>query len=90
MENGSLRLKGSFSNDDGDGSEIVTIKINSRFFIRRCDYSNSLQMSNVAEFPEVELLETVPSLDRERKNRRRVFTSSIKRAIRKFHAQVVQ
>ena len=35
-------LIGSFSNDNGDGSENVTIKMNSRFFKRRRDYSNSL------------------------------------------------
>ena len=33
---------GSFSNNDGDGSENVAIKMNSRFFKRRRDYSNSL------------------------------------------------
>ena len=36
------RTIGSSSNDDGDGSENVTIKTNSRFFKRRRDYSNSL------------------------------------------------
>ena len=33
---------GSFSNDDGDRNENVTDEMNSRFFIRRDDYSNSL------------------------------------------------
>ena len=33
---------GNFTNDDSDGSGNVLIKINSRFFKRRRDYSNSL------------------------------------------------
>ena len=33
---------GSFSNDDGDGKENVTIKMNSLFLKRLPDYSNSL------------------------------------------------
>ena len=37
---GPVYLLGSFSR--GDGSENVTIKMNSRFFKRRRDYSNSL------------------------------------------------
>ena len=32
----------SFSNDDGDSSENINIKMNSRFFKRRRDYSNLL------------------------------------------------
>ena len=35
-------LIGKFSNDDGDGSENVTIKMNPRFFKRCRNYSNSL------------------------------------------------
>ena len=45
-------------------------------------------MSNVG--PGVEFLETTLSLERERKIRRRVITSSIKRPIRKLHVLVVQ
>ena len=33
---------GSFTKGDGDGSENVLVKINSRFFKRRRDYYNSL------------------------------------------------
>ena len=39
-----LNLLGSF--DDDDGSENVTLKKSSRFFLSCCDYSNLLQMSN--------------------------------------------
>ena len=40
----------SFTTDDGDG-ENVTLKMNSRFFKLFRVYSNSLEMSNVGEFP---------------------------------------
>ena len=43
--------KGSFSIKDGDGSENVTFKMNSRFFKLCRAYSNSWKMSNVGEFP---------------------------------------
>ena len=40
----------SFSNDDNDGSENVTITTNLLFLKRRHEYSNSLlKMSNVGE-----------------------------------------
>ena len=42
---------GSFSIDDGDGIENVTLKRYSRFFKRCRVYSNPLKMSNVGEFP---------------------------------------
>ena len=42
---------GSFSIDDGDSSEKVTFKMNSRFFKLFRVYSNSLKMWNVSEFP---------------------------------------
>ena len=42
--------KMSFTTDDGDG-ENVTLKMNSRFFKLFRVYSNSLEMSNVGEFP---------------------------------------
>ena len=41
---------GSFSIDDGDGSENVTFKKNARFFKLCRVYSNPLKMSNVGEF----------------------------------------
>ena len=53
----SLR-KMSFSTDDGNVSENVTLKINSRFFKLSCVYSCSLEMSNVGEFSGVEILAT--------------------------------
>ena len=42
---------GSFSIDDGDGSENVTLKRYSRFFKRCRVYSNPLKMSNVGALP---------------------------------------
>ena len=49
----SLRRKklGSFSIDDGNGSENVTFKMNSRFFNLCRVYSNLLKMASVREFP---------------------------------------
>ena len=44
------RLLGSFSIDDGDGIENVTIKMNSRFFKPIRFYSKLLKMPNVGEF----------------------------------------
>ena len=39
----SYSIKGKFSNDEGDGSENVTIKTNSRFFLKhRRNFSNLL------------------------------------------------
>ena len=43
--------KGSFSIDDGNGSENVTFKMNSRFFNLCRIYSNLLKMASVGEFP---------------------------------------
>ena len=43
-------ILGSFSIDDGDGRENVTLKMNSSFFKLCREYSNSLAMSNVSEF----------------------------------------
>ena len=45
----SLR-KISFSTDDGNGSENVTLNMNSRFFKLSCVYFSSFEMSNVGEF----------------------------------------
>ena len=44
------KLLGSFSIDDGDGSENVTLKRHSGFFQHCRVYSNPLKMSNVREF----------------------------------------
>ena len=40
----------SAGNDDGPGQKIVTINMNSPFFIFCCVHSNSLKMSKVGEF----------------------------------------
>ena len=42
---------GSFSIDDGNGSENVSFKINSRFFNLCRVYSNLLKMASVGKFP---------------------------------------
>ena len=47
-------MLGNFSNDVGNGSENVTIKMNLCFVKSRRDYSNSLYV----QFPGVEFLET--------------------------------
>ena len=82
---------GSFSIDDGNGSENVSFKMNSRFF---------QSLSRLFQFAEngkcrrisLELISWGPhsSLEREKEIRRRLFTSSIKLAIRHFHVVVVQ
>ena len=53
-----LRRKklGSFSIDDGNGSENVNFKMNSRFFNLCRVYSNLLKMASVREFPYMELI----------------------------------
>ena len=50
----ALRPKGvlgSFSIDDGNGSENVSFEMNSRFFNLCRVYSNLLKMASVGEFP---------------------------------------
>ena len=42
---------GSFSIDDGNGSENVSFEMNSRFFNLCRVYSNLLKMASVGEFP---------------------------------------
>ena len=44
-------LLGSFSIDDGNGSENISFKMNSRFFNLCRFYSNLLKMASVGEFP---------------------------------------
>ena len=61
-------LKGSFSIDDGDGIENVTIKMNSRFFKFFRIYSKLLKMSNVGECPRVGFLGTLPKFRKRKKN----------------------
>ena len=47
----SLRVIGSFSIDDGKGSENVSFKMNSPFFNLCRVYSKLLKMASVGEFP---------------------------------------
>ena len=46
-----LQKLGSFSIDDGNGSENVSFKMNFRFFNLCRVYSNLLKMASVGEFP---------------------------------------
>ena len=46
-----VRLIRSFSIDDGNGSENVSFKMNSRFFNLYRVYSNWLKMASIGEFP---------------------------------------
>lgn len=75
-----------FSNDDGDDSQNVSIKMNSRFFRIILVKKNS----QLVKFPGVDFLETALKLRKRKKNSRCVFTSSMKRVISKFHVLVVQ
>ena len=82
---------GSFSIGDGDGSENVTFKMNSRFFQtlqRLFQFDENVKCGRIS----LELISwgQHSSFGRERKIRCRLFTSSIKREIRDFHAVVVQ
>ena len=66
---------GSFSIDDGNGSENVSFKMNFRFFKLCRVYSNLLKTASVGE-----LISWGPhsSLEKEKEIRRRLFTSSMK------------
>ena len=76
--------------DDGDGSENVTFKMNWRFL----NLSRLFQTAENIKYRRIslELISWGPhsSFEIERKIRYRLFTSSIKREIRDFHAVVVQ
>ena len=82
---------GSFSIDDGNGSENVRFKMNSRFFNL---FSRLFQFAENGKCRRISLglISWGPhsSLEREKEIRRRLFTSSIKLAIRHFHVVVVQ
>ena len=47
-----------FCIDEGDGSENITLKMNSSFFSLCSVYSSSLKMSDVGNFPGVDLFGT--------------------------------
>ena len=51
FDNARCVTVGSFSIDDGNGSENVSFKMNSRFFNLCRVYSNLLNMASVGEFP---------------------------------------
>ena len=71
-----------------------TQKVNSRCFKLHRSFYNSLDLSNAHDFfPGVEFQRTVSKLTKTKRKsvvRCLVFTSSIKREIRKFHVVVVQ
>ena len=82
---------GSFSIDDGNGSENVSFKMNSRFFqtlSRLFQFAENGKCGRIS----LELISRGPhsSLEKEKEMRRRLFTSPIKLAIRHFHVVVVQ
>ena len=77
---------GNFRIVDVDYSANVTFELNSRFFELSRVYFNSVKMSNVGEIS----WGLHSSLERERKIRRRWFTSSIKREIRHFYVEFEQ
>ena len=82
---------GSLSTDDGDGSENVTAKMNLRFFqtsSRLFTFAENVKYRRIS----LELTSWGPnsSLNRERKIRRRLFTSPLKSEIRYLHVVVVQ
>ena len=84
-------LKGSFSFDDGNGSENVTfqkwIRVFSNFFAFIPNCWKCQMQTNV---PELVSWEPYSSLERESKIGSRLFTSSIKGKIRHFHVVVMQ
>ena len=63
-----VSILGSFSIDDGDASENVTIKTNSRFFFSFCVYSKLLKISNAGQCPRVGFLGTVLKFRKRKKN----------------------
>ena len=85
------RGAGSFPIDNGDGSENVTFKINSRFFqtlSRLFLFAENVHCRRISR----ELISWGPhsDLEKEIKIRRRLFASSIERKNRQFHFAVMQ
>ena len=85
-----LSILRSFSLDDGDGSENLTLKMNSRFFKLCRAYSSSLKMSNVGEFSWSSCLKDPTQVLKEKTNSLSLVYVLHKREIRDFHAVVVQ
>ena len=75
----SLKALGTLTKGNDDGSENVGKKMNLRSFKLNRVYLDPLNMSNTGDISW-----------RGRKIRRRMFTSSIKRQIRRLHVVVVQ
>ena len=63
-----VSILGSFSIDDGDASENVTIKTNSRFFFSFRVYSKLLTISNAGQCPRVGFLGIVIKFKKRKKN----------------------
>ena len=78
-----------FGNDDNNGIENAANKSNLRPFKLYRVYLDPFNLSNAGNSPGVEFLRTFSRYKRERKIRRRMFTSSIKRRIRWFYVVVV-
>ena len=73
-----------------DGNENVALKVNLRFFFSLySDYSYPLTLSNVGEPSWSWISRDHIQAQKEKKFRRCLFTSSIKREIRHFHVVVV-
>ena len=60
------QLLGSFSIDDGNGSDNVSFKMNSRSFNLCGVYSNLLKIAKVGEFPGVDFLRTALKIRKKR------------------------
>ena len=84
-------LVAALNKDDDYGNENVDKKMNSRSFKLNRVYLDPINMSNAGDFSWSWILKDFFSgSKRRRKIHRRMFTSSIKRQIRRFHVVVVQ
>ena len=82
---------GSLRNNDGDGYENVTQKVNSRCFKLNRTYSISFSSSSVGSFfLELNSKRLYQSSGKEKESRCLVFPSWTKREMRHFHVVVVQ
>ena len=79
---------GSLSNNDGDGYENVTLKVNSRCFKLYRAYYISIKSSNVGHVLELNSKRLFRSSGKQKESRRRVFTFSTKREMRYFDVVV--
>ena len=81
---------GSLSNNDGDGYENVTLKVNSRCFKLYRAYYISIKSSDVGHFLELNSKRLFRNSGKEKESRRLVITSSTKREIWHVHVVVVR